>query len=130
MSTQQDFTRSFEVNAAMSRGRVVACSPNGKISLAACDDAKSIGVLQVDTTANSYENPKVRLWGAGTAMVAVTGTPLTASDVMVLVTDGYVSVTNGKTGDSGVEIGILLESAAAGTNGQLREVAIQSPRIT
>lgn len=106
----------------MSRGRVVAVSNNGKITLAACDSAIAIGVLQVDTTANAYENPKVRLHGAGTVMVSVTGCPLTIGDVMVVVTSGQVSVTNGRTGDTGVEFGVLLESAA--TNGELKEVTM------
>lgn len=128
MATQQDLTRSFETNTAMSRGRVVALSNNGKITLAACDSAIAIGVLQVDTTANAYENPKVRLFGAGTVLVSVTGCPLTAGDVMVVVTSGQVSVTNARTGDTGVEFGVLLESAA--TNGDLKEVTMGRCPVT
>jgi hypothetical protein len=128
MSVQKDFTGSWQVNAAMSRGFVVAFSPNGKLSLALCDSATSIGVIQEDTTANSYENPKVRLWGAGTVMVAVTGCPLTAGDVMVVVTGGYVSVTNGKTGNVSTKVGILLESAA--TNAELKEMAMGFAAVT
>lgn len=128
MSSQQDLTRSFQVNAAMSAGRVVAVSNNGYIGLAACDSAIAIGVLQVDTTANAYENPRVRLLGAGTVLVSVTGCPLTTGDVMVVVTSGQVSVTNGRTGDTGVELGVLLENAA--TNGELKEVTMGRCPVT
>lgn len=124
MSTQQDFTRSFQVASAMSRGRVVKCDTNGKADLLGCDANGGVGVLQRDTTANAYENPKVRLIGAGTVMVSVTGCPLTAGDLMVCVTSGQVSVTNGRTGNSSVKFGILLESAGPTCNGELREVAM------
>ncbi len=124
MGSQVDFSRSFQVNSAMSRGRVVAVSNNAKIDLAACDSARVVGVLQIDTSANAYENPKVRLLGVGTALISVTGCPLTAGDVMVVVTSGQVSVTNGRTGDTGVEIGVLLESAGPTENGTLKEVTI------
>ena len=122
MATQNNETRSFAVNAAMSAYRVVAVSSNGSIDLAAVD-RRGVGILQEDTTANSYERPNVRLYGTGTFRVAVTGTPLTAGNTMVVVTNGFVSVTNGLVGNTGVIIGILLESAAASTNGSIREVA-------
>jgi hypothetical protein len=122
MATQNNQTRSFPVNAAMSAYRVVAVSSNGSIGLAAVD-VRGVGILQEDTTANSYERPCVRLYGTGTFRVAVTGTPLTAGNAMVVVTNGQVSVTNGLVGNTGVVIGILLESAALGTNGSIREVS-------
>jgi hypothetical protein len=122
MATQNNDTRSFPVNAAMSAYRVVTVSSNGSIGLAAVDQ-RGIGILQEDCTANSYERPNVRLYGAGTFRVAVTGTPLTAGNTMVVVTNGLVSVTNGLAGNSGVIIGLLLESAGVGTNGSIREVA-------
>ena len=106
----------------MSAYRVVAVSSNGSIGLSAVD-VRGVGVLQEDTTAESYERPSVRLWGTGTFRVAVTGTPLTAGNVMVVVTNGFVSVTNGLIGNSGVAVGTLLESAGAATNGSIREVA-------
>ncbi len=114
----------------MSRGRVVAVSNNGYIDLAAVDSGIAVGVIQEDITSGTYENANVRLFGTGTAMIAVTGTPLTAGDVMVICTSGYVSVTNGLVGASGVRIGVLLESAGPSTNGQLREVAFQGVRVT
>lgn len=122
MATQNNQTRSFPVNAAMSAYRVVTVSSNGSIDLAAVDK-RGIGILQEDCTANTYERPEVRLYGTGTFRVAVTGTPLTAGNTMVVVTNGFVSVTNGLVGNTGVVIGILLESADANTNGSIREVA-------
>jgi hypothetical protein len=130
MSSFNDFTRCFQVNEAMSAGRVVALSNNGKIGLAACDAANSLGVLEEDCTANTYENPKVRLWGCGTRLIAVTNTPLTAGDTVVIVTSGYVAGTNGRVGDTGVEIGIMIDTTGNSQNGKLFEVAIQGPRIT
>ena len=130
MSSQNNFSDSYQVNAAMSRGRVVALSSNGKIGLAACDETRAIGVLQEDVTDGAFENAPVRFLGTGSVMVAVTGVPLTAGDVVVLVTNGFVSVTNGRAGDTGVRIGVLKESAAVGTNGQLREVIPQVQRIS
>jgi hypothetical protein len=130
MSSQNNFSDSYRVNAAMSRGRVVALSSNAKIDLAGCDETRAIGVLQEDVSAEAYENAPVRFLGTGSVMVAVTGTPLTAGDTMVLVTSGFVSVTNGRAGDTGVKIGILKESAAVGSNGQLREVIPQIQRIS
>lgn len=106
----------------MSAYRCVAVSSNGSIGLCAVD-VRGIGVIEEDTTSNSYERPRVRLWGAGTFRVAVTGTPLTAGNAMVVCTNGFVSVTNGLAGNTGVIVGTLLESAAVSTNGSIREVA-------
>ena len=128
--SQNNFSRSFQVAAAMSRGRVVAVQTTGKIDLAACDETKAVGVLQEDVTAGAYENAPVRFLGTGSVMVAVTGTPLTAGDIMVLCTNGFVSVTNGRAGDTGVKIGVLLESVAASNNGVLAEVLPQAQRIS
>ncbi len=125
MATQNNFTRSFQTNDAASRGMVAAISPNGKVSVALCDSATAIGIFQEDTTSGAYENPVIRLPGTGTVMVSVTGTPLTAGDLMVIVTGGQVSVTNGRAGNSGVAIGLLIESAGPSTNGTLREVAMR-----
>lgn len=106
----------------MSAYRVVDVGTAGTINYAAVDK-RGIGVLQEDTTAETYERPAVRLYGTGTFRVAVTGTPLTAGDAMVVVTSGYVSVTNGLVGNTGVVIGKLLESAGPGTNGSIREIS-------
>jgi len=114
MATQNDFSRSFTVNAAMSAFARVAISSNGSIGLAGAG-VVGVGVLQEDTTANSYENPKVRLYGAGTCRIAVTAVPVTIGDVMFCVTNGLVANTGGT-----VSFGYALGSAA--TNGQIIEV--------
>ena len=124
MASQNNFSRSFTVNAAMSAGSVVALSSNASIGLNAINQP-GIGVLQDDCTANSYENPKVRLYGTGTSKVSVTGTPLTAGDTLYTVTNGQVAGTNGATG--GQKFGILLETTGASANGQLFEAL---PQIT
>lgn len=107
MSTQNDFSRSFTVNAAMSAFRRVTVSANGSIGYAAINEA-GIGVLQQDTTANSYENPKVRFYTTGSFKVSATGGLVTAGNTLYAVTNGQVAVTNGATG--GVAVGIALES--------------------
>lgn len=122
MATQNNELKSFAVNEAMSAFRLVAVSSNGSIGYAAVD-ARAVGVLQEDVSNDSFERGPVRLWGTGTFRVAVTGTPLTAGNTMVVVTSGYVSVTNGLVGNTGYVVGVLLESAAASTNGSVREVA-------
>ena len=123
MAVQHDFSRSFQVNAAMSAGRVVAISNNGKIGLAAIN-TRGVGVLQEDTTAEAYENPKVRLYGTGTVRVAVTGTPLTAGDTLYTVTNGLVAGTNGSIGTAQI-FGTLLETTGASANGTLAEALPQ-----
>lgn len=122
MATQNNSIRSFQPTAALSAYRVVDVGTAGTINYSAVDQ-RGVGVIQEDTTANTYERPAVRLWGTGTFRVAVTGTPLTAGDAMVVVTNGYVSVTNGLVGNSGVVVGILLETTGPATNGSIREVA-------
>lgn len=123
MAVQHNFTRSFQVNAAMSAGRVVAVSNNGKIGLAAIN-TRGVGVLQEDTTAEAYENPAVRLYGTGTVRVSVTGTPLTAGDTLYTVTNGQVAGTNGNIGTAQI-FGTLLETTGPSANGTLAEVLPQ-----
>ncbi len=122
MSTFTNDSRSFQVNAAMSAGRIVALSSNGKIGLAAADATNAVGVREEDVTANTYENPKVKYFGSCSRLVSITGCPCTAGDRMVIVTNGQASVTNGRQGETGVEFGILVENATV--NGQLREVIL------
>ena len=115
MATQNDFSRSFTVNAAMSAFARVAVSNNKSIGLAAIG-VVGVGVLQEDCTSGAYENPKVRLYGNGTVKIAVTAVPVTAGDVLFCVTNGLVANTGGT-----VSFGYALENAA--TNGQIVEVA-------
>lgn len=109
MATQNDFYRSFAVNAAMSANRRVALSTNGAIGYA---DASTlgIGILQNDVTSNSYEVATVRLFGTGTCTVSLSAIA-TAADTLICTASGQVcpkgSVTNGIT------FGRALSGAAA-----------------
>lgn len=107
MATQNDFTRSFQVNAAMSAGLRVSVSSNGKIGLAGASEP-GVGVLQEDCTANAYENPKVRFYGTGSVVVVGTGAPATAGNLMFAVVTGQVAPTQAATPQW--VVGRLLES--------------------
>ena len=127
--TQQDLSRSFPVSTAMSRGRVVQLFSDGNIRLNPINSL-GIGVLAEDCAGNSYENPKVRLWGAGTVGVSVTGTGLTAGDTLYAVTSGQVAGTNGATTMVGAAygrvLGVLAETTGSGQNGNLFEMIMQT----
>ena len=103
------------MNAAMSAFVRVAVSSNKSIGLA---DAGVVGVgmLQEDCTANSFENPKVRMFGFGSCRASVTACPVTAGSVLFCVTGGQAAPAGGT-----VSYGYALENAA--TNGQVIEVA-------
>lgn len=116
MASQYNDSRSFSVNAAMSAFRRVAVSNNGYIGYAAIA-VKGVGILQRDCTADSFENPEVRLYSAGTQKIAITAAPITVGDAIYAVTNGMGAVTNGANG--GTTIGIALESAAS--NGDIIE---------
>lgn len=121
MSTQNDFSRSFKVNAAMSAGLRVAVSSNGRIGLAGRD--AGIGVLQEDTTSAEYENPKVRFWGTGSVGIIGTGAPATAGDLMFAVVTGQVAPTQATTPYA--IVGRLLESYTV--NGSKVEIVPVGP---
>ena len=114
MATQNDFSRSYSVNAAMSAFVRVAVSSNGRIGPAGLG-VVGVGMLQEDTTAGTYENPKVRFYGTGSARAAVTGCPITASAVLFCLANGLAGPAGGT-----VSYGYALENAA--TNGQVIEV--------
>lgn len=120
MSTQNDFTRSFQVNTPMSAWRRVQMSSNGFLDLGALG-VIGVGILQEDTNANTYENPKVRLYGTGTAQMAVSGAPVAAGNSLYAITGGYVAPTSGGVG--GQIVGIALESTL--NNGDVIEVLPQ-----
>jgi hypothetical protein len=122
MSTQNDFSRSFKVNAAMSAGLRVAVSSNGYIGLAGRTDP-GVGVLQEDCTSAAYENPKVRFWGTGSVGVIGTGAPATAGDLMFAVVTGQVAPTQASTPQW--VVGRLLESYTV--NGSRVEIAPIGP---
>lgn len=127
MATQTNSVRSFQVNAAMSAFYRVTVSSNGKLDLAGVD-VLGIGVLMEDCTANTYENPAVQLWGTGTFKVVATGNSITAGNTLVAVTGGLVALTNGLVGNSGVIVGMALETVTgASINGTILEAAL-TPR--
>jgi hypothetical protein len=90
MATQNDFTRSFGVNAAMSAFSRVVVSPNGKISLADIN-SRGVGIIQEDVSNDVWQNPAVRFWGTGSAQVLATAGPVTPGDTLFTATEaGYV----------------------------------------
>jgi hypothetical protein len=92
MSTQNDFSRSFALNSAMSAGRRVAISNNGKLDPAGVGVA-GIGVLQEDGTTDSWCNPKVRFYGTGSVGILGTGAPATAGDFVYAAATGMIAPT-------------------------------------
>lgn len=122
MSTQNDFTRSFGVNAAMSAGLRVSVSSNGKIGLAGRTDP-GVGVLQQDCTNDTWQTPKVRFWGTGSVGVIATGAPGTAGDLVFAVVTGQVAVTQATT--PYFVVGRLLESYTV--NGSKVEIVPVGP---
>ena len=123
MATANNLTRTFPVTVAMSKGTVVQLHTDGNIRPNPINQF-GIGVLLDDCTANSYENPAVRLWGAGTVPVSVTGTPLTAGNILYAVTGGQVAGTNGFIGgaNGGRILGSLVETTGSAQNGNTFEV--------
>jgi hypothetical protein len=107
----------------MSKGTVVQLHTDGNIRPNPINQF-GIGVLLEDVTANAYENPAVRLWGAGTVPVSVTGTPLTAGNLVYAVTGGQVAGTNGFVGttNGGRIVGSIVETTGNTQNGNLFEV--------
>ena len=123
MATANNLTRTFPVTVAMSKGTVVQLHTDGNIRPNPINQF-GIGVLLEDCTANAYENPAVRLWGAGTVPVSVTGTPLTAGNLVYAVTGGQVAGTNGFVGttNGGRIVGSIVETTGNSQNGNLFEV--------
>jgi hypothetical protein len=123
MATANNLTRTFPVTVAMSKGTVVQLHTDGNIRPNPINQF-GIGVLLEDCTANAFENPAVRLWGAGTVPVSVTGTPLTAGNLVYAVTGGQVAGTNGFVGttNGGRIVGSIVETTGNTQNGNLFEV--------
>lgn len=116
MATQNDFSRSFPVNSAMSHGYRVSVSSNGAIGLSTATDY-GVGVLQQDAQGASFESPKVRFYYTGSsdiAVTAVTAYPITPGSIVFLAAGGMVAQTGSLT------FGVALESPVE--NGDLIEV--------
>lgn len=91
MATQHDKTRTFVANAEMSQFIRVALSTNGGVGPAGTANP-GIGILQNDTVTNDTYGAVVRMPGAGSFKIAVTGT-VTAGDQLYPAADGYASAT-------------------------------------
>jgi hypothetical protein len=121
MATQNDFSRAFPVNTAMSAFRRVSLSSNGGLGYSQATEA-GVGVLQDDVLGLAYENPKVRFYGTGSVMVAVTGGPATAGATMWAAVTGYVTPIVPSPVTAGVTFGILLAPLIVTVNGTFAEV--------
>lgn len=113
MATQNDFTRAFGVNSAMSGFRRVALSSNGSVGYAATA-VVGIGVLQQDVAGNSWDTPQVRFYTHGSFICSVTGVPVTIGDTLYAGATGQVASTGTVT--------IGLAGTNAATNGDIIEV--------
>jgi len=94
MATQNDFTRGFTVNTAMSAFIRVTVSANGAIGPSGGEQGQ--GVLQSDVQGLSFEIPKVRFNGVGSMQVAVTGngtTAITPGASLYTTANGYLCVS-------------------------------------
>lgn len=125
MSTYNDRTRSFPVSTAMSAGILVEIFTDGYIRPNTCN-RQPLGVLLEDCTANSYENPSVRLWGSGTALVQV-ASAMTVGDTCYAVTNGQIAATNGSTTTRGygIIVGTMLETTTTAQTNNRFEIAMQ-----
>ena len=117
MATQNDFSRAFPASVPMSAWRRVSCTSTGAIAYANATDP-GVGVLQEDVLGGTtYENPKVRFYGTGSVMVAVTGGVATPGNTAYTAVTGYVSAA---TSSGSITFGIFL--TAATPNGTVAEV--------
>ncbi len=125
MSTHNDITRSFAVTVAMSYGTLVEIFTDGYIRPNSYN-RQPLGVLLEDCTANAYENPAVRLWGAGSAKVQI-ASAVTVGDIVYAVTSGQIASTNGSTTTRGygIIVGTMLETSTTAQTNNLFEVAMQ-----
>lgn len=123
MATQNDFTRSFGVNAAMSAFSRVVVSPNSKISLADLN-TRGLGVLQEDVSNDTWQNPAVRFWGTGSCQVLATGGSITPGDTLfTAVEPGYVQPSAAVTG------ALTMGRAVTGLPGSVSGVLEMAPQF-
>lgn len=122
MATQNDFTRSFGVNAAMSAFSRVVVSPNGKISLADVN-RRGDGIIQEDVQGAVWENPAVRFWGTGSAQVLTTGGPVTPGDTMFTAAEAGFARPGSVTGS------LTMGRAVSGMPGAITGVVEINPQF-
>lgn len=94
MATQNDFTRGFTVNTAMSAFVRVTVSANGAIGPSGGEQGN--GVIQQDVSGAVYDIGKVRFFGTGSIQVAVTGNgsvAITPGATLGTTANGYLCVS-------------------------------------
>jgi hypothetical protein len=92
MATQNDSSRTFPANVALSQFRRVTLSSNGGVGLAD-NTIAGVGIVQRDTVANDTYGAVVRLPGAGSNAVAITAAPVTAGNLLYAAANGYAAPT-------------------------------------
>jgi hypothetical protein len=92
MATQNDSSRTFPANVALSQFRRVTLSSNGGVGLAD-NIIAGVGIVQRDTTADDPYGAIVRLSGAGSYAIAVTAAPVTAGNLLYAALNGYAAPT-------------------------------------
>ena len=119
MSTQNDNSRTFPANAAMTQFRRVALSENGGVAHAD-NTVAGIGVIQRDAVEGDTYGAVVRLRGAGSHKIAITAAPVTAGNLLYAAANGYAAPTG--------TVSLALEADEnAGGNGAIIEAI---PRFT
>lgn len=116
--------RSFPVSVAMSAGTLIEIFADGYIRPNTCN-RQPLGVLNDDCTANSYENPTVRMF-CPTARIQV-ASAMTVGDICYAVTSGQIASTNGSTTTRGygIIVGTMLETTTTAQTNNRFEVALQ-----
>ena len=114
MATQHDTTRTFVANAEMSQFIRVTLSTNGGVGPAGTANP-GIGILQNDTVTNDTYGAVVRMPGAGSFKIAVTGA-VTTGDLLYPAAAGYASATGT------VALGLRAAESAAGTNAVIEAI--------
>lgn len=108
MATQNDHTRTFPANAAMSAFRLVALSSNGGVGVNPATSA-GVGILQNDVIQDDARGAVVRLPGAGSYKIAITGA-VTAGNLLYAAASGYAAATGT------IGIGLRSVESASGDN--------------
>jgi hypothetical protein len=92
MATQNNESRTFPSNAAITAFRRVVLSTNGGVGVAD-NTVAGVGVLQRDTVADDTYGAVVRLAGAGTFKIAITAAPVTVGNILYAAANGAVAPT-------------------------------------
>lgn len=116
MATQNNDTRTFQANAAMSAYRLVAISSNGGVGLNPATKAGD-GVLQEDVKDGDAKGAVVRMPGAGSFKVAITGA-VTAGNLLFAEASGYAAASGT------IAINLRAAESASGTNSVIEAIPV------